>query len=40
VLYHYGSANDGDTMQRRGYRVAHAGDTFELPKLAVEDAPA
>ena len=40
VLYHYGNANDGDTMQQRGYRVARAGDAFELPQLAVEDAPA
>lgn len=40
VLYHYGSAKDGDTMQKRGYRVAHANDAFELPKLAIEDAPA
>jgi phosphoribosyl 1,2-cyclic phosphodiesterase len=40
VLYHYGSANDGDTLHNRGYRIARAGDTFELPQLAVEDAPA
>jgi ribonuclease BN (tRNA processing enzyme) len=40
VLYHYGSAKDGDAMQDRGYRVARAGDAFELPRLAVEDAPA
>jgi len=40
VLYHYGSAKDGDAMQNRGYRVARAGDTFELPQLTVEDAPA
>jgi phosphoribosyl 1,2-cyclic phosphodiesterase len=40
VLYHYGSAKDGDTMQHRGYRVARAGDAIELPQLVVEDAPA
>ena len=40
VLYHYGSAKDGDTMQNRGYRVARAGETFELPQLAIEGAPA
>jgi phosphoribosyl 1,2-cyclic phosphodiesterase len=40
VLYHYGSANDGDTMHHRGYRVARAGEAFELPQLAIEDAPA
>jgi phosphoribosyl 1,2-cyclic phosphodiesterase len=40
VLYHYGSAKDGDTLHARGYRVARAGDAIELPQLAVEDAPA
>jgi phosphoribosyl 1,2-cyclic phosphodiesterase len=40
LLYHYGSAKDGDTMRSRGYRVARAGDTFELPRLAIEGAPA
>jgi ribonuclease BN (tRNA processing enzyme) len=40
VLYHYGSAHDGDAMQRRGYRVARADDKFELPRLAIEGAPA
>ena len=40
VLYHYGSAKDGGALQDRGYRVARAGDAFELPQLAVEDAPA
>ncbi|HEX4480636.1 MAG TPA: MBL fold metallo-hydrolase [Rudaea sp.] len=40
VLYHYGSAKDGDEMHHRGYRIAHAGETVPLPALAVEDAPA
>ncbi len=40
VLYHYGSANDGDAMQSRGYRVARAGDILELPTIVLEDAPA
>ncbi len=40
VLYHYGNAKDGDTMQQRGYRVARAGDAFELPQLTIENAPA
>lgn len=40
VLYHYGSASDADVMQRRGLRIAHAGETFELPQLALASAPA
>jgi phosphoribosyl 1,2-cyclic phosphodiesterase len=40
VLYHYGSADDGDAMQRRGFRVARVDDAIELPQLTVEDAPA
>ena len=40
VLYHYGSAKDGAALQDRGYRVANAGDEFELPRLTMEDAPA
>jgi hypothetical protein len=40
VLYHYGSAKDGDALQQRGYRVAHAGDVIGLPELTIEDAPA
>jgi ribonuclease BN (tRNA processing enzyme) len=31
VLYHYGSQNEGDILRGRGYRVAQAGECFELP---------
>ncbi len=30
VLYHYGSAADGEALAARGYRVARPGDSFEL----------
>ena len=30
VLYHYGSAADGETLRARGHRVARGGDVFEL----------
>ena len=30
VLYHYGSAQDGETMRGRAHRVAAAGDEFPL----------
>lgn len=31
LLYHYGSAADGDALAARGYRVARAGDRIALP---------
>lgn len=31
VLYHYGSAADGEALAGRGYRVAHRGERFPLP---------
>jgi ribonuclease BN (tRNA processing enzyme) len=31
VLYHYGSAAEGDALRARGHRVAAAGERFELP---------
>lgn len=40
VLYHYGSTEEGDEMQRRGYRIAHAGEILPLPALTIEGAPA
>lgn len=30
VLYHYGSASDGEALSRRGFRVAKAGQPFAL----------
>lgn len=30
LLYHYGSAADGDALQARGFRVARPGEAFEL----------
>jgi hypothetical protein len=30
VLYHYGSAADGDALVRRGYRVARHGEVVAL----------
>lgn len=30
VLYHYGSAGEGDALQQRGYRVARRDDSLEL----------
>jgi glyoxylase-like metal-dependent hydrolase (beta-lactamase superfamily II) len=30
VLYHYGSAADGAALAARGYRIAHAGESFAL----------
>lgn len=30
VLYHYGSAADGQTLRARGHRVASGGDVFDL----------
>lgn len=37
VLYHYGSAADGDALQARGYRVARPGDAFALAAPRVRD---
>jgi ribonuclease BN (tRNA processing enzyme) len=31
LLYHYGSANDGEALQGRGYRIAAPGSRIELP---------
>jgi ribonuclease BN (tRNA processing enzyme) len=36
VLYHYGSAADGEAMAARGYRVARPGDTLRLSSPAAE----
>ena len=30
VLYHYGSAADGDALQAKGHRIARGGDVFAL----------
>jgi hypothetical protein len=30
VLYHYGSAADGESLRARGHRIARGGDVFEL----------
>jgi ribonuclease BN (tRNA processing enzyme) len=32
VLYHYGSAADGDALRARSHRVARAGDVLALPE--------
>jgi ribonuclease BN (tRNA processing enzyme) len=39
VLYHYGSAAEGDALRARGHRVASPGERFELPpSRPAEDA--
>lgn len=40
LLYHYGSAADGATLAARGFRVARAGDRFELAPPAPPHADA
>jgi phosphoribosyl 1,2-cyclic phosphodiesterase len=40
VIYHYGSAADGDAIVRRGYRIARRGERIELPAPAADPAPA
>lgn len=32
ILYHYGSAADGEVLARRGYRVAQRGESYPLPR--------
>jgi len=39
VLYHYASAEDGDALQARGYRVARAGDVLELCESTAAQSP-
>jgi hypothetical protein len=34
MLYHYGSAADGDALVARGHRVAKSGDVVALPEHA------
>lgn len=40
LLYHYGSAADGEKLEARGYRIAHPGEVVELasPSEVAEDA--
>jgi hypothetical protein len=43
VLYHYGSAADGETLAQRGYRVAKPGERIILgealsPRFLAEPA--
>lgn len=38
VLYHYGSASDGDALEARGYRVARPGDVFPLASPRVPES--
>lgn len=40
ALYHYGSVGDGETLEGRGYRIAHPGERLGLPEPhpAREDA--
>lgn len=39
VLYHYGSAGDGDALAARGYRVARPGDVLPLPPPLAPPVP-
>lgn len=32
ALYHYGSVGDGETLEGRGYRIAHPGERLGLPE--------
>ena len=38
LLYHYGSAADGDALAARGYRVARPGDVVALPPSTAPEA--
>jgi phosphoribosyl 1,2-cyclic phosphodiesterase len=39
MLYHYGSAADGDALAARGHRVAKAGDVAALPEHTMASLP-
>jgi hypothetical protein len=39
MLYHYGSAADGDALAARGHRVAKAGDVVALPEHTMASRP-
>ena len=40
IVYHYGSAADGEAIARRGYRIARRGDRIDLPEPAADPAAA